>query len=602
MAIDFKDVTELWNSFGAFRTRRETKWRPLRNREIDADLGKLYHDVGLRYKSFDPQHEAFQYTAALNTASTTFAIKARVDDSTIQESAQNFEYWMNAAVPLLNVGKSSPLSLSRSYVACDGVAVWKFDLNPDWIKKPNEGDEDYRKRLEQERKAKLQLGLPFVWSAPDPTTCAWFEDGEDTPVMVERCKRRINPILKAFDLQPQDVPFLKLGEGTGEFGGSTLMKQVTFTQVSTPETIYYYIDQAGGQKTKGEAIAERPNPWGRVPYVVVPGMLQAGSTDPDKRYLPLILAALVMAEYENFGESLRMLAAYLTCAPTYDLVMDKTTGQEFIGDPRSGQPLEIEVVPGQPLVRILPAPLVQRTVQAGIDMDKMLNRFRMDRDRYGFPTGLMGMTPEPRVPAIALAESAEKAMLRLDPALRQEEAAFTEMARMFGYVIKNYIKEEVPIYTVIEDEEGNPKDEVLKIAGDDIHEYDIAVGVTVVSTSLQLAKSEQYGNAVDKRRMPKGMYMEEILGIKDVAKSLRQMEDEQLDEVLTQWDLHMVLAAAAREQRDEQGIELPVPPPTGAVPTAGPGRAAQQVRVPGTAGEPLPLTSTAVPPPAGGIP
>lgn len=569
-------IQKLFDSFEKFRTTRRD-WRKLIDRTDEINLGTLYHDVGLRYHSFKPQHELNQFTAVLDTASTTFSVNARTEKAEDKEAAQNWEHWLNAAV-LYMTAISDALRLSRSERTSIGVGIWKFDLKREWLKREMETDGDYSTRLRKDWENRLKLGLPFVWSSINPLTCAWFRDAEGIPVFVEQSMRPINPILKEFQQGYEDGAFLDLGEGEPvDQGVSTMMEQVKFTQVSTNETISYYVESKGDEKGQ-KLLKSYPNPWGRPPYVVVEGLLQAGSTEVDTRYIPLIMGALVQAKYDNFIESITFLAAYLTGTPVYDVFTKE--GQPYI-DPSTNQPMVIEVKPGAPMVTALPpgAELRQRTIAMGVDMDKMRLRLREDAEKYGFPSGLAGQAPEPRTPAYALAEAQGKAMLFIEPATKAEQRAFVEMAEMLGHVIKNYIQEEIPILSRVEDEKGEAK--ALTVGSDDIGDFDIKVGVTVPSTSLQLAKQEMMRKDVEDGFLSPETYQTDGIGIKDVERENRLIIADGLKKkLIPSIETH---AMQISQERIKARLGSSIPVPQGAVseqgpPAAAPTRPAQQVR------------------------
>ena len=160
-------------------------------------------------------------------------------------------------------------------------------------------------------------------------------------------------------------------------------------------------------------------------------------------------------------------------------------------------------------------------------------------------------------------------------------------------VIKNYIKEEIPILTVQKSEEGD-KDNVVSIKGEKIHEFDISVGVTIPSTSLQLAKMQQYGQDVDKGRFPLELYQEEIQGVKDVQKANRMIQLERmkarLDEPLQQDVLDHI-----NKRRADAGLGSLQFPELEAVMQASVRPSATQVRPPGAGGAPVPQAPVGVP-------
>ena len=543
------------SGFQAFRKRRRDWWKII-NREDTINLGKLYHDVpALRYHTFKPQHELNQFSAVLDTASTTASVHARSERAEEKQKAQNWEQWLNTAIPVMARGKSSPLRISRSQRTAIGVGIWKFDLRSEWLRRPNETDDDYRERLKSDREQKLRLGLPFIWTSPDPLTCAWFESDADIPLVVEQSERPVNPILREFGYRYENGDFSELGQGEPvDMRMEHALETVTFTQISTDDTIAFYVKG----KKESKLLRSYENPWGRPPYIIVPGLLQAGAATPDRKYIPLILGALTQAEYDNFAESITMLAAYLTGTPTYDLFR-KDSGSPYLNE--QNEQITFEVKPGEPMVYPLPegAEWRQRTIAMGIDMDKLRARIRADAQEFGFPSGLAGDMPQPRTPAYAYAEASGRAMLHIDPAKRAEESAFVEMADMLGYCIANYIKEDIPIPGSIEDEEGKVKEAILSIGPGDIGEFDVTMGVTVASTSLDMAKREMQRKELEVGNLSQETYMGEDMGIKDVAKEKRLILEGDLKKILKPSLLSHAVQIINEKVRARTGSAIPVP-------------------------------------------
>ena len=559
----FAPFRKLYDSFGNFRTRRD-QYQSFIDGTDTILLGNPYHDVGLRHHSIRPAFERDQYTAILDTAGVTFAFEARTDDEKDIAGASKSEEWANAAIPLLRAGKTDPLRLSRSRRAGIGVDVWKLDLRNEWFTN--------------------ETGLPFIWSSIDPKTCAWFEDVEGMQLMVEMSLRPINPILQAFGMRYKDGMFLDLGEGAPvERSPEHYLETVEFTQVSTPETIMFFVEQKGvrGGRQPAKLLKTFENPWRKVPYVIVPALLTSNTTDPAKRYQALIHNAVEVARYENFMRSLLFLAAKLTAAPIYDLVTKGT--QALFLDEETGDPIKLEVDGDKPVKFPLPegTELKQRTIQMGVDARVMLDMLAAEADRVGFPTGLLGTAPEPRTPAYALAERAGQASVFIDPAVRAEEAALLELWELMAGCIKNYdgfVDKEIPILVRVEDESGKP--ETLTLGPGDIGEYDVRVHAAPVISSLDMAQKEVDRKDVAEGHMSQRTYMTRS-GVKDVDKELRQIGDEKLMTMLEPSTLaHSIQVINAKAQR-RLGSPIPVPegvPPPEMPEVQGRTRAAQQVR------------------------
>jgi hypothetical protein len=556
----FEPFQKLWNSFENFRKSRDGYQAVIDGTDV-IDLGNLYHDIGLRHHSIRPMHEWNQYTAILDTASVTYAFESRTDDTTDQENANAAEQWFNAAILLMNAGKSPPLRLSRSRRVAQGIAIWKLDLNDDWF--------DFGK------------DFPFIWSEMPPGTGAWFEDAVGTPLFLERSTRAVNPLLKAFKLRYDKGTFSKLAEGEPpDIVPANYLETVVLTQVSTPETITYWAQPVGqrGGAGKAQEIHAFENPWdGRVPYVRIPALLTATLPDPAKRYQPLIYNTLRVAAYENYMKSLLFLAARLTAAPIYDVVTE--AGDPFVEEGQAA-PLVIYADPDKPMRTPLPpgARLIQREIEMGVDNQTMLDMLAIEADRVGFPSGLLGAAPEPRTPAYALAQAQGQASVFIDPATKAEEAALLELQELMAGCIKNYDGfrgKKIPIRVRTEDTSGKAK--VLELGPENIGEHDVRVHSAPVITSLDMAQTE-----VDRKDLNEGLlsiqtYMTKR-GITDVEKELRLIMEGQLIMELSP-SVRATVIAGVDAIRKAKG-KTPVAEGAGIQPTAPPGRTrpAQQVR------------------------
>ena len=572
----FRPFQALWDSFQGFRDSRD-EYQSFIDGTDTILLGNPYHDVGIRHHSVRPAFERDQYTAILDTAGVTFAFEARTDDTKDIEGASKSEEWANAAIPILRAGKTDPLRLSRSRRAGIGVDVWKLDLRNQWFTD--------------------KIGLPFIWSSLDPRLCAFFEDQEGFQLMVEQSVRPINPILNAFRMRYDEGSFTQLGEGEPvETHAANYLKTVKFTQVSTPETIMFFVEEQGvrGGTRPAKHIATYPNPWGKVPYVIVPALLTSNTTDLATRYQALIHNTVKVAKYENFMNSLLFLAARLTAAPIYDLVAKGTQALHY--DEEAGGPIKIQVDGDKPVKYEMPenTELKQRTIQMGVDARVMIEMLAVEADRVGFPTGLLGASPEPRTPAYALAERAGQASVFIDPAVRAEEAALLQLWELMAGCIKNYIKTDIPILTRVEDETGKAKSETLHLSAEDIGEPDVRVHSAPVITSLDMAQKEVDRKDVAEGHMSQRIYMTKG-GTKDVDKELRQIGDEKLMTMLDPSTYaHAIQVINAKAQK-ALGSPTPVPenvPPPEMPEVQGRTRPAQQVRPPEA--EPNPVEQVAV--------
>ncbi len=563
MAEDlFKPYKKLYDSFSTFRSDRND-WQALIDGTDVIDLGKMYHDTGLRYHSPRARHEWNQYTAILDTASVTYAFESRTDEADDKESAQTAEHWFNAYIQLARGGKIDPLRLCRSYRAAKGVGILKLDFDGPWLQN--------------------KQGVPFILSCVDPNTCAWFEDDKEVPLFVEHSERALNPVLKAFNLGYETGTFYTLGSGQPvESSPEGYLETVTVTQVSTPETVSFW---ARGKAKRGESqqptqhLRTFPNPWGGVPYIIIPALITANATDLSKRFQPLIYNTLEMVRYENHMKSLLFLAARLTAAPIYDVVTE--TGEPFM-DPETGAPMVIEVDPGHPMKYLLPpgAKLVQREIKMGVDNHIMLEVIRAEQDRVGFPTGLLGDAPQPRTPAFAYAQAQGAASVFIDPATRAEAAGLLQLQELVGNCIKNYIGSRGPVEIRVRSEDESGEAKTLSIGPDDIGEHDVRVQVDVPITSLEMARKELDRKDMNEGTLSPDTYMKNG-GITDVDRENRLINDADLRrELRPSTRAHAIQIINERVQR-ELGSPMPVPENATGLeqpPAQGRTRPAQQVR------------------------
>jgi len=565
-----KEAMELWEWFAKFRkTRRE--WRRVRDREWSPNIGKMYHDTGPRFKSDRPQDASNRYEAVLGTiAPGAYTVRARTLQESEREGAQKTETWLNVLGPILQRGpwgQMSPVELGRSFRVSDGVDVRNWDLFQEWLDLKDKADkEDLR----------LRMGLPFGETARDPLHCAWFHDRDGLATVVHRARYQRNPLAALFEGENFSVDDLRsLGRGQDPESASGERNTVLLTEVQKRETIQYYMEEVSGGGDP-RLLRTVENPWRRPAFQIIGARIQAGDPDPDKVYQPLIALTLELSKTESHLKTLVLLAAQLTAAPCYDLFIEKGAQETLYFDPDTKKPVRIELDPEGGIAQELPpgSYLKQRTIEVGVDVLTMIEMVDARLNEVGFPTGLTGETPQPRVPAWSAAQASEKGMLQIAGAIKNEEAAGVESAQMLTGIIKNYIGEEVPLLTVGANEGDKPS--IVTLGPNDVGEYDITCELTVPNTSIMLAKLEFVRQAVAEGTLPKEFEIEEamkMLGrIPDVEGVKDKIMRERIDAIADIFAYQDILEETQR-QRAAEGKPPMAPPEMPAPPRReGPGR------------------------------
>lgn len=478
-----KEAQGLYDEFAGFRATR-TRWRNTVDKKYLINLGPDYADFPERQYDEEPGWQLGQYVSALNNMSVSFTCKSRSGKAQVE--AQDFESFLNR-LAFTHLLDREARQLIISHIAGDGVGLARMDITHTWEGMPKLADfPDARKAKEAKEEFKLSTDPPFSLTWVDPMAAAWLEDNKGLALLVHIGERPVSDILDTYGDAAQ---FLKVGHTVAE-GDSTFRKKAKIWEIATRDTVRHYVVDPfkTGAKNKPELMGEYPNPFGAYgPYILFPGLMRRG-TNPDVKYRPVIEQSLELAPFVSLVQTLRLLAARITGAPVWDVVYDDT-GQPYL-DPDTSQPMTFYLKPLESSALPLPpgARLVDRSVKAGIDLDKAERALRDLQERYGPSPTLIGRPPEPRVPAYSTTQSAQVAIDQLSPIVQSLEGGFLQFGRGVGYSIKHHIKESVPLFVIGKSKDGREiEPKVVQADPEKIGEYDLTVKIRTSKEPSKLA-------------------------------------------------------------------------------------------------------------------
>jgi hypothetical protein len=555
-----KVADKVWNSFQKFRNDRIND-RKVRRMEWEPDLGDLYHDVGLRYYSYEAQWASEMWTDELYSAVPTLIVRALRDEDVSRTRAQSFESLFNVLMGLWERQRRRLCSQQAN----DGVGIAKLSIAepPHWPDLPDAKEFPDTDTYESAVVTyKLTKPIPFRLEAVNPLTCAWEEDEEGEPLtFVERSQRRLDPILAAYNLN-HDKNSGKLAPvgPAEERSGSISDEIVTFTEICTPTTIYHIIDHPKGDKGEPGLMFTFPNPFGCVRYRLMPAQEEEGD-DATWRYRPLIAGSVKVAKDKSFYASLRALAAYVEAVQIWDVLpIEGGEGGVPFTDPDTGKPKAIIVPIGKPMDYVPPPgyKVVLREARK-IDLGDVQAMIEADARRYSFPDVLVGIGLGQREAAQGLTVRGEQAQHRITAAHNAQRDEFVKIARMIAHAIKTQeqIKGKVAVRTIISDlETGEEKPETRTVGPEDIEEFDMSMAMHYRSVAIKLAEREEMRRAKDDGDISRERYQTHGWGIDDTLAEDRQIGREKMQRGLDPVAMAMAIRITAKTVGDEHGIDL----------------------------------------------
>jgi len=514
--------------WAAFRRRRE-QWDRIRHQEEPVVLPELYRTTPFpQYRALDPAHQARVALQEMARADLRFAVASRSNDTDRITAAQRVENFLNRWWQEANSAPDAPFSLVAADQICRGLGYYKLDFD--------------ERALEADIGRRRQT--PFVLSRVDPLTGVFAQDAEGG-ISVEWCYR---PLSQLGAELASDV-LLRAGEGRPDASG----EMVEFIEVSTADSVYQRVRAQGVWSTLGDERYD--NPFGAPRLVPVPAIIDP-SPDPDRRYLPLIYAALEMAPLKSLFGTMRMIAAASSAFPVFDVVTE-ADGQAFL-DPNTGRPMEVWIDPWQPMKVSLPAgtKLVARTHQAGADLDKMQAILDSDLRTFGLADVLAGGSQGEREPAWALALRGERAENPIRMLLDAQANAMRELGYMVLRAVLS-LDEPISIWVVQRNRWGAPVREQLTIKPQDIAEdLEVDVESSYRSTATGLAKLEAMRRLEAEGKISTRRFLEEGVGLADPELEQSRIDDEAMDKAMRPFTYQMAMELAMIRARKELGLDV----------------------------------------------
>jgi len=562
-------ITELYNGFGGFRSACDDNDK-IRKGKQAIPLPELYKD------EFVPLHHSYEGQHAYNVlmqerarANPVYSIYSRAIQSERQEGAQNFEHYMNRQ---LVIWFETPIfDLTGADQIGRGAGMYKLDLRTAptengkydvWPDKPSKNGQEPKDWAKEVDGYKLRTPTPFVLEAVDIRAVAW-ERGRDERVVsaAEKSKRKVLNIAQLYGWEVRNGRIAQLGPALPEgYAVDPNHKSVEFAELCTADRIYHVIANVGDQGGPSHRIVgSYPNPFGACRYILAPGLVRQ-ETLPEERYIPLIEGALKVADERSYFGTMRKFAAAINALPIPDILTDENGVVQY--DTKTGKPVTIKLGVFTPSeYQIPPGSKIQPRFQGVVtEMDRYDAMLQQELQRYGPSEVLTGGSAGEREAAWALALRGEKAEGGIAPVIEGQRKALREIARQTAWCVKNYLKEDVLIWTVLTDEFGKQNREQVRVKPDDIEEdFDIDVDMGYKNTALQLANRGSLREGWVDGNISRRRVQEEGWNVSDAAAEDRQIELEKIEEVLKQIVLWPAIQAAVPAAREALGLP-PAPP------------------------------------------
>jgi hypothetical protein len=610
-----KLVDEIYESteFREFRTSR-TGFDEIRNQQQTIPLPDIYKNAFVPfYHSYEAQHAYNVQMQEMRHAAPVYSMFSRAIESERQKGAQSFEHFMNRQRIIW--WENLCYELTGSDQITKGAGMYRLGLRTEsvevegtkeyraWADKPAQGEgQDTKAWAKGVDEYKLRKPTPFVLEAVSIMACAVFEDADGVAYVVEKSKRPVNAVLATYGWGVRDGRLCQLGAAVPpDFQMDPKLKYVDFAELCTRDTIYHLIQDPGSRdkNTKYQLVGQYPNPFGAVRYILAPGVVRNEIAFGDK-YVPLIEGSLKVAEDRSYFGTLRKFAAACAALPFMDVVTE-AEGVMWT-DPKTGQPMTIKLDPFKPTEYQLPpgTKLQERYQRVATDMDRFEAIITQDLQRYGPSEVLTGGSAGEREPAWGLALRGEKAEHGIEPVLNGQKKALKEIAREVAWCVKNYLKEDVLIWTVVSDRFGEPQREQIRIRPDDIEEdFDIDMDMGYKNTALELANRESLRRGKIEGDISRRRFQEDGYGVADTIAEDRQIDLETLDKMMRPITLDQAVQAGIFKLREELGLPPATPEQIEQYKIMAFQAAGIAVATPQRAATPVHTTAEAPPTPAG---
>ena len=428
---DFKNRDLLWDN------RRKIRFRRQEQELLSLPLNPTIADTALMvYQSETPNQEVHLRVKRLNANAARFELVMFSASTEEQTLGQDLEIGIKALYKWGTRGKLPFDKHATRFQQGDGVALFKVDFIPGHGRVLEDydiddlkigGDTDADKRYTEEfnltpedspnREAEAYGTLtdkllqkekpPIRFSAPDPRTCYWWEDGDGISIIVETGKKLLNPLLSAFkddyNLRIVDNRLILDKDGSEAISDQTssssadhdnLQDEVNYVEIRTRTQIAILIEHPKLKNVRGRPKKADPgdkgvilvfkNPFGpfTTGYALIEGDVTTDSSPTDK-YQPPILASLIEAQIGNVLTTVRVNAAVEEAlAPPYIKVAPETPLSPSDEDktPTTTEGREITMVPGE----------IKRVESPNADLDKADARIKDEAAPYRFQDALMG--------------------------------------------------------------------------------------------------------------------------------------------------------------------------------------------------------------------
>jgi hypothetical protein len=571
-----KLVDETYDSqeFQNFRKTRKDM-DDVRNGAQTIPLPDLYKNQFVpMYYAYEAQHASNIHHQEMRHARPVYSIYSRAIEQERQKGAQSFEHYMNRQLIIWRDIPDSPYDLTSSDQINRGAGMYKLGLRTEavetdagrkyvvWGGKPSKDGQITKDWARAVDEYKLRSPTPFVLEAVSILACALFEDADGVAYAVEKSLRPVNAILAAYGWTVKDGKLYQLGAAIPpDYQPDPKTRHVSFIEVCTRDTIFHLLEEPA-PRTKADkykVVGQYPNPFGAVRYVMAPGIVRSESAFGD-RYVPLIEPALKVAEDRSYFGTLRKFAAALAALPFMDVVTEAES--VLWTNPKTGLPMTIHLDPFKPMEYQLPAgtKLQERYQRVTTEMDRFEGIIQQDLQRYGPSEVLTGGSAGEREPAWALSLRGEKAERGIEPALDGQKKALREIARQVAWCVKNHLKEDVLIWTTVNDEFGRPNRQQVRVRPADIEEdFDIDLDMGYKNTGLQLANRESLRRGKEDGDVSRRRLQEEGYDVTDPVAEDMQIEIERIDRIMSGITLGETVKAATIKFRAERGLPDPSP-------------------------------------------
>ena len=641
-----QEISQLRDTFAAFKRQREDVWAPLVRRQLPAILPPELKSVqeGLDYEMPDLARAKADYTAILQINPTDFAIAVYDHRERQKKYGSDILLWSAAAWYVLNTGRWWDRKVGEGEVT-EGLKIMALRWTPQDM--PEKADEASREHFYRQRR------LPFFWEDVRTTACYWLETRGEPNVFYYEYERFVLEAAQSTysregkKLRPSvDTAGRLSWLGEAEIPEkSATQKRLQFLVRDSPteedcplegcdhkmRSICYLIKGEGNKDEEWEEIEKFNSPFPGCSFFVISSGPN-NESDPHEKHRPLMEDLYVEVQWVNFLITLLAVQAKgeLTNADLY-MPLDHASPEALSWwsarvDEAGGSPTQVDlnkVTPGS--IPVTPATF-QRIPRPSSEHLMALIQIHLARVRSLMPNRLLtGAALEEATEATGTAflQQAQTATVPLNPLLASSDAAISKAFEYMYHAIRYWQYEsasdyQVPYYLPISDRVNvvgvSPKmGDVVYITAEKLEtDFQLLIETKAETLAEQTAR---WLDAKDKARS--GIYTVEQLikaaGIRDVEGQKGKLALARLRRLAAPFVENLQLLELKRMFEAEMGISLgtetdvaarppgppgpPVGPPAGnGATTLNPipvmGRAVQPGVVQGPAGGASPLGGT----------